>query len=362
MGKKQIALICFCKLIEDGLIKSKLTKETIEKLATQEHYHNGRFRNSTPHHARSFSRIMMRQIKRTIIEKPIDKKPLKPLPIKSVSQSQLEALSNEELFIIKLGHSSILLKVYGEYWLIDPVFSERASPLANLGPKRFHPTPISIDELPNIDKVLISHNHYDHLDKASIKKLAKKTKQFLVPLGVDFDLQKWGVSYAQCHAFDWWQEEQTEHAFIAFTPARHYSGRTNKDRNLTLWGSWVIKTPNESLYFSGDSGYFEGFKQIGDKYGPFDLTLIESGAYNKDWPAVHMFPEESVQAHIDLNGKMMLPIHNSTFDLSIHPWYEPLERVSVLAKEQNVNLTIPVFGEIFTAKQEAFKTVWWDLN
>ena len=303
---------------------------------------------------------MLRQVKRTIKEKPKDKRPAKPLPLKAVSRSELEALSNDQLFIIKLGHSSILLKAYGEYWLIDPVFSERASPFANIGPKRFQPTPISIDELPAIDKVFISHNHYDHLDKPSIKKLIKKTKQFLVPLGVDADLHTWGVDKTKIKSFDWWQEHQTDKAMVAFTPARHYSGRGTKDRNLTLWGSWVIKTPNESLFFSGDSGYFEGFKLIGEQYGPFDLTMIESGAYNKDWPAVHMFPEESVQAHLDLQGKMMLPIHNSTFDLSIHPWYEPLERVSVLAKQQHVNLTIPVFGEVFTAKQEAFKAPWWN--
>lgn len=210
-----------------------------------------------------------------------------------------------------------------------------------------------------IDKVIISHNHYDHLDKASIQQLISKTKQFFVPLGMDTDLEHWGVNKEKLKSFDWWQEHQTENALIAFTPARHYSGRGFKDRNLTLWGSWVIKTKSETIYFSGDSGYFEGFKQIGEKYGPFDLTMIETGAYNVDWPAIHMFPVESVQAHLDLNGKTMLPIHNSTFDLSIHPWYEPLERVSVEAQKHQVTLTTPIVGEVFTAKQ-AIQNAWWN--
>jgi len=341
-------------------MKSKLSLKMVEKLSASEHYHEGRFRNATPHHARSFTRIMLRQVKRTIIEKPVDKIPSRPLPLKPVSRTQLETLSDNGLFLIKLGHSSILLKVYGEYWLIDPVFSERVSPLANIGPKRFHPTPITIDELPTIDKVLISHNHYDHLDKASIKKLVSKTKQFLVPLGVDVDIHKWGADKSKIKSFDWWQEYQTEKFLLAFTPSQHYSGRGSNDRNLTLWGSWVIKTQNESLYFSGDSGYFEGFEQIGKRYGPFDLTMIEAGAYNKDWPAVHMFPPQSVQAHIDLNGKMMLPIHNSTFDLSIHPWYEPLERVSVEAEKKQVSLITPIIGEVFTAKQKPKPNPWWE--
>ncbi len=338
---------------------SKLSTKLIKQLSNAHHYDNGKFRNSTPHHARRFSLIMLMQIKRAMVEKPKDKKPKTALPINRITREQLDALNHDELHLVKLGHSSILMKVYGEYWLIDPVFSERASPFANAGPKRFQPTPITIEDLPLIDKVIISHNHYDHLDKASIKQLISKTNTFLVPLGVDADLQTWGVDKANILSFDWWQEYQSKHALLAFTPARHYSGRGANDRNLTLWGSWVIKTAHETLYFSGDSGYFEGFKEIGDKYGPFDLTMIESGAYNKDWPAVHMFPEESVQAHRDLQGKTMMPIHNSTFDLSIHPWYEPLERVTVIAKKFGVNLVTPIVGEVVNLKQKMQNTQWW---
>ncbi|RCX00925.1 MBL fold metallo-hydrolase [Marinomonas foliarum] len=260
---------------------------------------------------------------------------------------------------LKLGHSSILLKVYGEYWLIDPVFSDRASPFQFVGPKRFHQPPISLEDLPPIDKVLISHNHYDHLDKASIKILLAKTQQFLVPKGVDGDLINWGVEANKIVTFDWWQELQTNQGLVAFTPTQHFSGRGMGDGNTTLWGSWVIKTPQESVFFSGDSGYFSGFKEIGDKYGPFDLTMVETGAYDKDWADIHMKPEESIQAHMDLQGKVMMPIHNGTFDLAFHTWHDPFDRVVTEAERREVTLSTPEFGRIFSIIDLPPLTPWW---
>lgn len=301
--------------------------------------------------------------KRYFTEPAKDKTPKQAIPIEQVTPAQLEALPDNDLHFIKLGHSSVLLKVYGEYWLLDPVFSERASPFSFLGPKRFHQAPIAIDELPAIDKVLISHNHYDHLDKASIKKLAAKTKQFLVPLGVETDLQKWGVAADAIVRFDWWQELQTGNALIAFTPTQHFSGRGMGDGNTTLWGSWVIKTAAGSIYFSGDSGYFDGFKQIGNKYGPFDIAFIETGAYDNDWADIHMTPEQSVQAHLDVKGQVMVPVHNGTFDLAFHSWYEPLERVDIAAQESNTILLTPVFGQpisLVSLNQHLVKNAkWW---
>ena len=329
-----------------------------QSLDSSNHYRQGKFHNSTPKEAPSFSK-MMEIFKRYIVEERIDSRPAKALPIKLVSRAQLDALSNRELHVIKLGHSSILLKIYGEYWLIDPVFSERASPFSFIGPKRFQSTPISIAELPTIKSVLISHNHYDHLDKTSIQQLADKTEQFLVPLGNQKDMQKWGVAKAQIKSFDWWQEYKVGETVVAFTPSQHFSGRSMSDRNRTLWGSWVIKTAKQSLFFSGDSGYFKGFKEIGEKYGPFDLTMIEVGAYNKDWPKVHMMPEQSVQAHIDLRGETMLAIHNSTFDLAFHSWYEPLERAALSAQRRKVNLITPIVGEVFTSTQNTTTNQWW---
>ena len=336
------------------------------QLATQDstlsqgssHYHNGKFHNDDIMEANGFGK-MLGLIGRYITEEKKHAVPDQPLPMKAVSAEQLQALSNDRIHMVKLGHSSILLKVYGEFWLLDPVFSERASPFSFLGPKRFQQTPISIDELPEIDKVLISHNHYDHLDKASVKKLADKTKQFLVPLGVEADLSRWGVETSKVLSFDWWQELQTDNALVAFTPTKHFSGRALSDGNKSLWGSWVIKGTKESIYFSGDSGYFDGFKKIGDKYGPFDLTFIETGAYDKDWADIHMTPEQSLQAHLDLQGKVMVPVHNGTFDLAFHAWFEPLERVSKAADEHNAVIRTPITGEIFNSDKQFVQTFWW---
>ena len=339
-------------------VNKSLEATVSQPIENSANYRDGKFHNEAPREQPGFAK-MMEILKRWVFEEKVDAEPNKPLPLITLSRAQLDALSNDEMHLVKLGHSSFLIKAQGEYWLIDPVFSDRASPFSFMGPKRFQPTPISIAELPPIDKVLISHNHYDHLDKAAIKQLVAKTKQFLVPMGIEGDLQKWGVDPARVQRFNWWQELKTDSAQFVFTPSQHFSGRGLGDGNRTLWGSWVIKSADSSVYFSGDSGYFGGFKQIGEKYGPFDLTLIETGAYNKDWPDIHMFPEESVQAHIDLRGKTMLPIHNSTFDLSFHPWYEPLKRVSAEAEKRQVQLTTPLVGEVFTV-DDLNDEAWWE--
>lgn len=296
---------------------------------------------------------------RFMTESRVDPEPNTELPMETLTRQQLDALSDDRIHIVKLGHSSLLLKVMGEYWLIDPVFAKRASPFEFMGPKRFQPTPIDIESLPPIAIVLISHNHYDHLDKDAVKRLAEKTREFLVPLGVDKHLVDWGIEADNVRAFDWWQSVMDTHAQITFTPTQHFSGRGLGDANETLWGSWVIETEQGTLFFSGDSGYFPGFKEIGDKFGPFDLTFIETGAYNEDWPDVHMTPEQSVAAHKDLNGKVMMPIHNGTFNLAFHAWYEPLERVSTAAHKQNVSLTTPIVGQVLTLGEPMPNEPWW---
>ncbi|RBP80012.1 MBL fold metallo-hydrolase [Marinomonas rhizomae] len=337
-------------------IKSKVNP--IEE-TTSAPYHNAKFYNTAPRIPMSFSDMAALWV-RFFTEKKVDTTPDISIPLHTVSRTDLEVLSKDTLHLIKLGHSSILLKVYGEYWLIDPVFSDRASPFQFAGPKRFHQPPINLEDLPPIDKVLISHNHYDHLDKASIKVLQAKTQQFLVPKGVDGDLVNWGVEIHKITTFDWWQELQTNQGLVAFTPTQHFSGRGMGDGNATLWGAWVIKTPQESIFFSGDSGYFSGFKQTGEKYGPFDLTMIETGAYDEDWADIHMKPEESVQAHIDLQGKVMMPIHNGTFDLAFHTWHDPFDRVVAESERRNVTLSTPEFGRIVSINNLPPLTPWWN--
>lgn len=283
--------------------------------------------------------------------------PAGEVPLIPITRSELDS-SNEDA-IYRLGHSTILMRLDGKYVMTDPVFSDRASPVQWAGPKRFHPTPISIEELPNIDVVIISHDHYDHLDKAAIKKLVNKVNHFVTPLKVGDYLIEWGVDASRVTQLDWWQNTKLEEINFIATPAQHFSGRGLLDRDETLWASWVIQSDKQNLFFSGDGGYFDGFKEIGEKYGPFDVTMIETGAYNDLWADIHMMPEHSMQAHLDLKGKAMLPIHNGTFDLSLHDWFEPFERISTLAKENNVNLLTPVFGEAINLSSPMSFHTWW---
>ena len=216
-------------------------------------------------------------------------------------------------------------------------------------------------KLPEIEGVVISHNHYDHLDYGSIKKLKDSVQTFIVPLGISSTLESWGIAPRKVIELDWWESVSLSGVEFISTPSQHFSGRGVFDTDKTLWSSWVIRTSNESIYFSGDSGYFSGFKDIGDKYGPFDYAFMECGAYNKAWKDVHMMPEETVQAFKDVNGKVLVPIHNGTFDLSTHAWFEPLERVSELALKDNLTLLTPVMGEVVThpPKMRLENPLWW---
>ena len=179
-------------------------------------------------------------------------------------------------------------------------------------------------------------------------KLSEKAEYFLTPLGVGDILVDWGVSSSKVKQLDWWQEKEIDGVRLVATPARHFSGRGLFGKNQTQWASWVFLTAGQRVFYSGDSGYFDGFKIIGDKYGPFDVTMLDTGAYNVNWPEVHMHPEESIQAHIDLKGKKLLPIHNGTFDLSMHSWHEPLDRIVALGNAQGISVVTPLMGELLS--------------
>lgn len=292
-----------------------------------------------------------------LFEKPADATPLAPIPVQALTRQALLDAPDDSLW--RLGHSTMLMKLDGHFWLTDPVFSERASPMSCMGPKRFHAPPLTIDELPPITGVIISHDHYDHLDHDAIQALAPKVQHFVTALGVGDRLIAWGVPAAKVVQLDWWQDTRVEGLKIVATPAQHFSGRTLADGNRTLWASWVIDTGQTRIFFSGDTGYFDGFARIGERYGPFDLTMIETGAYGADWPDVHMQPEQSLQAHLDVRGKVLMPIHNGTFDLALHPWTEPFERITALAQAQGVPLTAPHMGERLDIRAPAPSTHWW---
>ncbi|MUK68370.1 MBL fold metallo-hydrolase [Aliivibrio fischeri] len=283
--------------------------------------------------------------------------PKNTVPVQAISIDDL--MQEKEAVLYRLGHSSVLIKLDGQLILTDPVFSDRASPVQWAGPKRFHAAPISIADLPTIQVVAISHDHYDHLDKHAVKQLNDKVEHFVVPLRVGDLLKKWGVEENKITEFDWWQSHTISHIEFSFAPTQHFSGRGLTDKNSTLWGSWAIKGKQANLFFSGDSGYFSGFKEIGDKYGPFDLTMIETGAYNELWSDIHMFPSQSVQAHLDVKGQTMMPIHNSTFDLALHDWQDPLEQVSAISTEKKVRLITPMIGEKIIITVPKATSHWW---
>jgi L-ascorbate metabolism protein UlaG (beta-lactamase superfamily) len=289
--------------------------------------------------------------------KPADTRPSGEIPVQTLTKKQLLAAPNNTVY--RLGHSTMLLKLNDEFWITDPMFSDRASPVQWAGPQRFHRPPIVIDDLPPIKAVIISHDHYDHLDHDSIMKLSAKTEYFLTPLGVGDILVDWGVPSSKVKQLDWWQDMEIGGVHLVATPARHFSGRGLFKKNQTQWASWVFLTAGLRVFFSGDSGYFDGFKKIGDKYGPFDVTMLETGAYNVNWPEVHMHPEESIQAHIDLKGKKLLPIHNGTFDLSMHSWHEPFDRIVTLGKAYGILVVTPEAGKPVSITETTAGQSWW---
>jgi L-ascorbate metabolism protein UlaG (beta-lactamase superfamily) len=324
----------------------------MSKIESSSQYNDGKFINTIPGKEPSFTQwpsIMM-----DLLFKRDQRK-----PVRRVDLTHFNCEENNQLNVTWLGHSSLLINLDGYKIIADPVFAKN---LILLGPSRYNGNiPLNVEDLPEIDMVIISHNHYDHLNKQSIQELDDKTKKFFVPLAVGAELEGWGISRDKIIELDWWDEHQVDDdLFIAAAPAQHFSGRSLSDRNKTLWGSWVIIGPNHKIYFGGDSGYFEGFKQIGQKYGPFDITFVETGAYNKMWHHIHMFPEETVQAHIDLSGKVLHPIHWATFDLSLHSWFDPMKRLTIAADSLNVNTALPIVGETTIYESYIPNQRWWE--
>lgn len=265
--------------------------------------------------------------------------------------------------IVWLGHSSFLIRLNGKTILLDPVFSEKTGPHSFFGRKKYNnQMPIDLIDIPHVDAIFISHDHYDHLDHYSIVKLKDKTDRFFVPLGVGNHLRSWNVADSKITEMNWWEHGYFDEIEFAFTPSRHMSGRGLADQSSTLWGSWVIKGTDKSIYFSGDGGYGQHFKKIGEKYGPFDIGLIECGQYNKLWADVHMMPEESVQAGLDVKAEKIIPIHWGSYRLATHAWTEPVERFAAKAKELGVSILTPRIGQNINLnlEEDTPQSVWWE--
>lgn len=285
--------------------------------------------------------------------------PKGPVPVVYIEKSRFSKLPESGLRVTWFGHSSSLIELDGVRILTDPVWSERTSPSSWIGPKRWYPPLISLEDLPEIDLVLISHDHYDHMDFGTISKLKDRNILFVVPLGLGANLSYWGVPDAKIIELDWWETKKIKDLEIVSTPARHASGRYLLDNDEKLWSSYALIGPKHRVYFSGDTGLFPKMKEIGEKYGPFDLTMIETGQYNQAWPDWHIGPEQAVIAHTQLKGKVLLPIHWGLFALASHGWTEPVERVLEKSKELGVTVITPKPGESAEPDLQKDYIAWW---
>lgn len=259
------------------------------------------------------------------------------------------------------GHSAILLEIDGLTLLIDPMLGERPSPIPYTAKSRFcKDLPAQICDLPNVDAIILTHDHYDHLDYGSILQLHERTDRFLTPLGVGAHLRRWGVDPGKIEEYNWWEEARLGSLQLTCVPARHFSGRGFFDRFHTLWCGWVIRGQEDNIYFSGDSGYGPHFKTIGDRLGPFDFAMLECGQYHEDWKNIHMLPEETAQAAEDLRAKWALPVHWGAFVLALHPWNEPVERFQQAARDFEFSVITPRIGETVDVKDPQTEVEdWW---
>jgi len=316
------------------------------------HYYDGKFNNlnETSVSTGSFFGTML-----DYMVGDDDRNPSIIIPTKEYLNMSLE---EPDVSVTWFGHSTILIQSHNTTILMDPVFGDEG-----LDPLIFGPSPFAyehtyeIEDLPRVDYVFISHDHYDHLDMKTIKSL--EGAQFFVPLGVKSHLTTWDIPSEDVQEFDWYDEHNiSSEFFIALTPSQHFSGRGVSGDN-TLWGSWVLDFNGHKIFFSGDGGYSDEYAEIGEKYGPFDIAIIEAGQYNEAWSSIHMFPEQSVQASIDLNASTILPIHNTKYVLSLHKWDAPLERVTAAGELLNQQVSTPYIGDTFVLGGENPDTRWW---
>jgi L-ascorbate metabolism protein UlaG (beta-lactamase superfamily) len=332
-------------------------EQSLERIRKSSNFLNGEFKNSE-------KTIQNTGFKWSTIPQFFtngnNKVPSKELPIEKLTKSYFENVPIQPR-ITWFGHSTSFVEMEGLTIFIDPMLGDVPAPSPFLGTKRFQKElPISIDSLPKIDIVLISHDHYDHLDYGSIVKLKDKVAEFYVPLGIKAHLTLWGVEASKITEFDWWESIRFNKVEFVSTPARHFSGRGVTNRNSTLWCSWVLKSENSNIFFSGDSGYGKHFKEIGEKYGPFDFAMVECGQYNEQWSQIHMTPEETIQASIDVKSSLTMPIHWGSFKLALHSWDDPIIRVSAQAKVLNVKITTPKIGEAIVLSEENYPSEkWW---
>ncbi len=283
--------------------------------------------------------------------------PALPLPVEKPDFSAFLTPS-EQMKFIWFGHSSLLVRSGAQTIFIDPVFAEYASPIPIMA-KRFQPPPAGIDELPPVDVIIYSHNHYDHLDEEVVRHYVLQKTRFIVPLGMRVLLQKWGVTQDRIQELDWWQSVKLADVEVFAVPARHNTARGLFDRNKTLWAGYVLKSATEQIYYSGDTSWGDGsqFKQIAQRFGYFDLVLVENGQYNPVWIDNHLLPQQTADAVSLLNAKRFMPVHWGAYPLALHPWDEPVKESLPLVKQRGIGVVTPLLGQVFD--KETKTTSWW---
>lgn len=334
--------------------------ERLARIERSPHYdpESRRFRNPLPATTAPLPSGSRGDMARALLRR-IGRRPLGPVP---VQRPDLSVPPASGLRLTWFGHSSVLAEIDGRRVLFDPVWGSRCSPFTFVGPRRLHAVPMPLDELGPVDAVVISHDHYDHLDLPTIRQLARTDTFFTVPLGVGAHLERWGVEQNRVAELDW--HESAERAGLTFTatPARHFCGRGLRNAQRTLWASWAVAGPGHRIFHSGDTGYFPGFAEIGEQHGPFSATMVQIGAYSEFWPDIHMTPEEGLRAHLDLAGTdgALLPIHWGTFNLAPHHWAEPAERTRAAAAEAGVRAALPLPGGSFEPSDRTLPdSPWW---
>ncbi|NBE84215.1 MBL fold metallo-hydrolase [Micromonospora rubida] len=333
----------------------RLTGARAARAARSPQFRDGTFHNRPS--TRTMSGASDRNLVRELIFGKQKRRPAAAVPLRRPAAAP--AATERELNVVGYGHPSALIEIEGHRVLIDPVWSDRCSPSAVVGPRRLHEPPVGLDELPAVDAILISHDHYDHLDMATVRALlAGQSAPFLVPLGVGAHLDRWGVPEHRIVELDWSESHRVGPLTITATAAQHFSGRGLR-RDGTLWSSWVVAGAHRRLFYTGDSGYFDGYAEIGAEHGPFDVTLMQIGAYDRAWPGIHMFPEEAVSAHLDLRGGLLVPVHWATFNLALHDWSEPVDRIWAEAKARDVRLAVPRPGERVVVDDPPAVDGWW---
>ncbi len=324
------------------------------------HYRDGVFVNLDPTSQMSLDAEQQRLLVRELVTGR-DSGPGGPIPLAAPAATDRAAA---DLAVHWYGHSSALVEVDGYRVLTDPIWSSRCSPSRQVGPHRLHDVPVELEALPAVDAVLISHDHYDHLDIDTILGLARtQWAPFCVPLGVGAHLRKWGIPEERIVELDWNESHRIGDLTVVCTPARHFSGRLFA-RNTTLWASWAMVGPKHRAFFGGDTGYSRSFADIGAEHGPFDVTLLPVGAYHPAWPDIHMNPEEAVRAHLDVaeaGAGLLVPIHWATFRLAPHPWAEPVERLLRAADPAGVPVVVPKPGERVDRETIRPSAPWWQL-